>query len=138
MFSTSVVGDELVAMHDRWTEQRILKFNIRPKDAGTAYPELFHCSDERLVPIRNYDQLLQESADQKHCIVSYHSWMAMGAYAAFKVEAPERVTIGGRVVGEDKPRFEVDQIKCQRNKEPAEATRKLIYELIGKLKSITK
>lgn len=126
--------EELIAIHDQWTEQRIVRRNIRPSDAHVPYPWIVDVSDEQLIQIKNYDELLKESTDQIHCIVTYHSRIAEGRYLAFKMETPERVTIGVRINLEIPGNFEVDQIKCKRNQEPTESTKMLIFKLVKKIK----
>lgn len=126
--------NELKALHDRWAAQRVLSREIRPSDADSPYPILHGQCDPQLIHIANYDELLQESAEQQHCIVGYHPRIAAGEYVAFKMEAPERVTVGVRVLPWSNTRFEIDQIKCKHNAQPTVETRKLVRKLIRELK----
>jgi hypothetical protein len=128
---------DLKTLHDRWAAQRILSRKIRPSDADRPYPILYRQCDPQLIHIANYDELLKESAEQQHCVVGYYSRIAAGEYLAFKMEVPERVTVGVRVLPWSNTCFEIDKIKCKYNAQPTVETRKLVRKLIRELKVLS-
>lgn len=126
--------DELERLHQQWIDIRNATrlSESRPVDADTPYPQLIS-SEPNFVAIDNYDALLREGMDQKHCIAVYHNRIVAGHYCAFKMEHPQRVTIGVKVnkrIG----MLELDQISGIRNAMATNETRELVYAWFARVK----
>ncbi|GGP55155.1 hypothetical protein GCM10009347_22410 [Shewanella algicola] len=130
--------DELERLHQQWIDQRndIERLEHRPVDADTPYPQLI-ASEPNFVAIDNYDALIHEGMTQKHCIAVYHNRIVAGHYCAFKMDHPQRVTIGVKVnkrIG----MLELDQIKGIRNAIATNETQELVYAWFERVKKIYK
>ncbi|GAA0782724.1 MULTISPECIES: PcfJ domain-containing protein [Pseudomonadati] len=130
--------DELERLHQQWIDLRndIDRLEHRPVDADAPYPQLI-ASEPNFVAIDNYDALINEGMTQKHCIAVYHNRIVAGHYCAFKMEHPQRVTIGVKVnkrIG----MLELDQIKGIRNAIATNETQELVYAWFERVKKIYK
>lgn len=120
---------QLVELHDRWTQTRISLKNHRPNDADIPYViPLRDCPEQSIFAIRCYDILLKESAEQSHCVVSYHQRIAERRYVVFTMQFPQRLTIGIDCPADGKGAFIIDQIRGKRNSPPSELAMKIIYQ----------
>ncbi|MDO6620140.1 PcfJ domain-containing protein [Shewanella sp. 6_MG-2023] len=130
--------DELEGLHQRWIDLRndIDRLESRPVDADVQYPQ-FIASEPNFVAIDNYDALIHEGMTQKHCIAVYHNRIVSGHYFAFKMERPQRVTIGVKVnkrIG----MLELDQISGIRNAIATNETREIVYMWFERVKKTYK
>lgn len=130
--------DELERLHQQWIDLRndIDRLESRPVDADVQYPQ-FIASEPNFVAIDNYDALIHEGMTQKHCIAVYHNRIVSGHYFAFKMERPQRVTIGVKVnkrIG----MLELDQISGIRNAIATNETREIVYTWFERVKKTYK
>jgi len=132
--------EELQELHHLWIEQRNniraeRREKVRPDNADLPYPELIP-GNEYIVPIKNYDELINEGKSQKHCIAVYHHRIVGGHYCAFTMIKPERVTIGVSVYKKDKHKhvIQLDQIAGKCNALPTNETRELVYKWLEAIK----
>lgn len=132
--------DELERLHQQWidlrNDARRVASRPRPVDADTPYPQLIP-NEPNIVAIENYDDLINEGIIQKHCIAVYHIRIVAGHYCAFKMELPQRVTIGVKVnkrIG----MLELDQISGIRNAIATNETREIVYTWFERVKKTYK
>ena len=102
----------LEQLHDRWTEQRnqrIYGERVKPIDHDVPY-SLPLKGSRSIIPIKDYQALVEEGRKQRHCISVYHSRITSERYCAFSMQHPERLTIGIRRLPRGRFPFEIDQI----------------------------
>ena len=129
--------DELKQLHDRWViAQRTVKFSPDPS-CNKNYDIPFD-GNSNIVPIRNYKQLEQEGIDQNHCVVIYHHRIIKGEYLVYKMQMPERVTIGLKrhylANGRASDTYTVDQIQARNNRLPSYETLETVYSWLDSIK----
>ena len=128
---------QLIRLHDSWTQQRITLRNYRPINADEPYNiYLSDAPEYGIYAITNYDALLEESAVQQHCIVTYHPKIASQCYMAFSMDYSERLTIGIHCLPGGQGIY-IDQIKGKKNSAPSEIASQIIHQWLHqqKLKS---
>uniref|UniRef100_UPI000B35DE61 PcfJ domain-containing protein n=1 Tax=Thaumasiovibrio occultus TaxID=1891184 RepID=UPI000B35DE61 len=122
-------------LHDRWVDLRNrrrveqqLEKQVKPEDVEKRYWQPFSGNDV-IEPIINYRELDKEGLELKHCIGIYHSRITQQRYCAFRMTAPERLSIGIKVLAKRRSfPFEIEQISGLRNSPPSEESRTIIYE----------
>ncbi|WP_232573926.1 PcfJ domain-containing protein [Photobacterium phosphoreum] len=127
--------DHLVRLHDNWTQQRIKLQDCRPSNADEGYHVYWADAPELgIYAIKNYDALLEESAQQQHCIVAYHDRIASQHYMAFSMHNPERLTIGINCLPDGKGMV-IDQIRGKKNSAPSEIALQIIQQWFHRQKT---
>ena len=127
--------DHLVRLHDNWTQQRIKLQDYRPSNADEGYHVCWADAPELgIYAIKNYDALLEESAQQQHCIVTYHEKIASQHYMAFSMHNHERLTIGINCLPGGKGMV-IDQIRGKKNSTPSEIALQIIQQWFHRQKT---
>ncbi|MDO6498819.1 PcfJ domain-containing protein [Photobacterium sanguinicancri] len=124
----------LEQLHDRWTDQRnqrIYGERVKPVDHDVPYPLPLKGS-RSIIPIKDYQALVEEGRKQRHCISVYHSRITSERYCAFSMQHPERLTIGIRRLPHGRFPFEIDQISGVKNALPSEESRQLVHAWFSK------
>lgn len=121
--------DELIVLHDTWSERHIHeRFTVRnPIDTHIPYER--HLNETKTIKqIKNYDELVFEAKEQTHCVSIYHDRIRNGKYAVFSMQDPERMTIGVSINKDLSFPYRIEQISGYRNAKPEESTRDEIYK----------
>lgn len=119
---------QLIRLHDRWAQQRIKQRDNRPVNADEPYHiYLSDLPEYGIYTIKNYDELLDESAQQQHCIVTYHEKIITEHYMVFLMDNAERLTIGIQCLPGAK-NMSIDQIRGKKNAKPTEASAQIIHQ----------
>ena len=129
--------NELKQLHDRWViAQHTIKFVPDPS-CDKNYDIPFE-GNNNIVPIRNYQQLEQEGIDQDHYVAIYHNRIIKGEYLVYKMQMPERVTIGLKrhylVNGRASEVYTVDQIQARNNRLPSYETLETVYRWLDSVR----
>jgi hypothetical protein len=69
-----------------------------------------------------------------HCIAIYHDRIKAGGYLAFRMDSPQRLTIGIRRKAQGSFPYEIDQICGKRNRPPTDESRGLIQTWFDRLR----
>ncbi|WP_372124047.1 PcfJ domain-containing protein [Vibrio pomeroyi] len=77
--------------------------------------------------IVNFENLCAEAKEQLHCIVVYHNRIAVVYCTAFRMEFPERMTIGISINSKKAFPYEVQQIVGYKNSIPSEETQRVVH-----------
>lgn len=121
--------EDLVALHDVWVARQIdIRFEaMNPEKTEVPYPK---CLAETygISQIVDFEDLCVEAKVQLHCIAVYHNRIAAGHYAAFRMESPERMTIGISINAKKAFPYEIQQIAGYKNAVPSEETRRVVHE----------
>ena len=118
-------------LHDRWARRnnRWLASNQHDLDIDEDAPyDTPLQGNEFIQPISCFSELRQEASEQIHCIAVYHNRIQKGAYLAFRMNEPERLTIGIRKTLLGQFPYVIDQICGKRNRRPSEESRDLIQQ----------
>ncbi len=81
--------------------------------------------NENIFPITNSFDLYFEGLVQRHCCYSYEDEILAGCYSIYRINFPERCTIGIKWIS-DQCRWEIDQIQTKSNNEASETTEAII------------
>jgi hypothetical protein len=122
---------DLTASHDRLVQY----MNDRKRNGSSAiiiedcdYPAPPVLGTETIVPIDSFRQLRAESMQQHHCVEAYHARIVEGHYYVYQILAPERATLGLRIVksSNGKATITIDQIKGLRNQAVSSETEETV------------
>ncbi|MDK9771273.1 PcfJ domain-containing protein [Vibrio sp. B181a] len=121
--------EDLIELHDAWVARQIdLRFEaMKPERTEVPYPKCL-ADGHGISQIVNFEDLCAEAKEQLHCIAVYHNRIAAGYYAAFRMESPERMTIGISINSKKAFPYEVQQIAGYKNSIPSEETRRVVHE----------
>ncbi|MGF1685424.1 PcfJ domain-containing protein [Photobacterium japonica] len=121
--------EAVIQLHDNWVQRRRANEYVPCPTHNSPYPVVF-TGNEHIEPITHYFALREEGETLQHCVEVYHSRILKGEYLAFKMTAPERMTIGIRIILRDDapPFYDIEQIKGLKNKAPKDATIKAVYQ----------
>ncbi|MCG3863984.1 MULTISPECIES: PcfJ domain-containing protein [unclassified Photobacterium] len=123
----------LVELHNHWVQERIRLKESCPEDAHIPYDIPFDdCYEHGIYAVCTYGELLQESAEQEHCIMSYHRKIRAKTYSVFTKPYPKRVTIGISINKNSARPYAIDQVRGYRNRTASEETLKKIYQWFDK------
>jgi len=108
---------DLTASHDRLVphmndySRRHWKHGGGDEDCNYPAPPVL--GNETIVPVDSLRLLRAESMDQHHCVESYHTRIVENHYYVYQILAPERATLGLRIVksSNGKVTVTIDQIK---------------------------
>ncbi len=117
------------ALHDRWARRHNLNLsNDRNSKIDWDKPyDLYLQGNDYIRPILSFRELKNEGEEQHHCIAIYHSKITAGAYCAFQMQDPQRLTIGVKRNFQSKFPFEIDQISGKNNRRDiSEQSREII------------
>ncbi|KLV03693.1 hypothetical protein ABT56_17920 [Photobacterium aquae] len=120
--------EQLIVLHDQWVAVQLeRRFEaMKPKDTDKPYPVCLP-NAEGIRQIVDYDDLCLEAKQQRHCIAVYHNRIAAGHYAAYRMESPERMTIGIFINRKKAFPYEISQIAGFMNAIPSEKTRQRVH-----------
>ncbi len=102
------------------------------RGAGQGDIPFDDCYDHGIYAVCTYGELLQESAEQEHCIMSYHRKIRAKTYSVFTKPYPKRVTIGISINKHSARPYAIDQIRGYKNCTASEETLKKIYQWFDK------
>lgn len=121
--------EDLVALHDAWVARQIdIRFEaMKPERTEVPYPKCL-ANGYGISQIVDFEDLCAEAKVQLHCIAVYHNRIAAGHYAAFRMESPERMTIGISINAKKAFPYEIQQIAGYKNAVPSEETRRIVHE----------
>ncbi|MCF6453530.1 PcfJ domain-containing protein [Vibrio sp. MMG022] len=129
--------EDLIELHDAWVARQIdLRFEaMKPERTEVPYPKCL-ADGYGISQIVDFEDLCAEAKEQLHCIAVYHNRIAAGHYAAFRMEYPERMTIGVSINPKKAYPYEVQQIAGYKNAVPSEETRSVVHEWFDACKQL--
>lgn len=125
--------DRWAIRNNRWTATPESESNI---DWDASYDQPLKGNDV-ITPIVSYRELHREGTEQMHCIAIYHHRIKGKGYLAFRMEHPQRLTIGVKRKAQGAFPYEIDQICGKKNRPPTDESRGLIHAWFDRLKSAT-
>ncbi|MGR5419937.1 PcfJ domain-containing protein [Vibrio sp. PNB22_4_1] len=118
-------------LHDRWARRynrTRMSENYQPDiDKDEPY-DLPLKGNTHIEPITCYRELLEEGSEMHHCIAIYHHRIKAGQYYAFRMLAPQRVTIGVHRTNAKHFPFAIDQISGTRNARASEEVQAIVLQ----------
>jgi len=106
---------------DRYKLDRLFKSEFGPPPVK---------GNEHIIPIQTFAELCEESTIMHHCVHSYCTTIWEKRYYVYRVIAPERATLGIRIIQNKK--WKIDEIKLACNQEPSAETKQVVWEWFGK------
>lgn len=121
--------NEITIFHD----QLVVQINAIHQTNRRLHEELLKApfpsppfeDDLGISAITTFKELELEGQEMQHCISSYQIRIIKGQYYAYKVDKPERATIGLHIV---RGKWAIDQIKLACNARPSDETKEHIYK----------
>jgi hypothetical protein len=113
---------------DKMVEQNRHIFDDGFTDYAAPYPEPPIKGTETIVPVRNYQDLIDESEQQHHCVATYRGSIVNGRYFVYKILEPERATLGITILNMNngKVSLRIDQLRGFKNHKVNEETEKFV------------
>lgn len=127
---------KLQKIHDRLVVQ--LNLMYVQKEAEDLIPELgeypsppYQGTDE-IVPLRSYQQLIDEGVEMEHCVAGYAKMVAKGRCFIYKVISPERATLELKLDSFSRSKgldhWEVGQLFLSRNNQVSSDTQQAVMD----------
>lgn len=112
--------------HDRLVE--VINRHLPEDEYEQAiFPEPPLTGTATIIPLTTYADLRLEGQSQQHCVISYAEEILNGSYYVYRVLAPERATLGVKLVYHGKyPHIVLEQLKGQCNAPVSEQTQQVI------------
>ncbi|MEH6534360.1 MAG: PcfJ domain-containing protein [Photobacterium frigidiphilum] len=120
--------EDVSTLHDSWIRAQNRKHYVPCPTHKKPYQIVF-TGTEYIQPLTSYFELRDEGEEQRHCVGAYHARVLNDEYQVFKVTAPERVTMGVRMIKRPNGRkyYEIDQVQAKCNRRPLEETLQTLY-----------